>query len=248
MMMAAPQHRTRRAQRQRLAWVSILGLGLAACAPSVGPNASLGWIEAGSPKKLEVERAEYRHSVYFATDRAEISALERDRLLAFLESVQPGGRDDIRIEGHADERATDLYNVELASHRIQSVADFLRQEGLGDLTTTSSAYGESVPAVEGSGPKAWRANRRAEVIVERYVVTPPACPDWSRASGTDFANLPHSNQGCATETNLGLMIAEPKDLVRGRGLAPADGTQAAEAIVRYRTGKVTPLLEEEVSN
>ena len=80
------------------------------------------------------------------------------------------------------------------------------------------------------------------------MVVPPACPDWSRASGTDFANLPHSNQGCATETNLGLMIADPKDLVRGRSLAPADGVQAAEAIVRYRTGKVTPLQDVEVSN
>ena len=96
-MTAAPQHSTRRAQRRQLAWVSILGLGLAACTPSVGPNSSLGWMEAGSPKKLEVEHAQYRHSIYFATDRAEISALERDRLLAFLESVQPGGRDDIRI-------------------------------------------------------------------------------------------------------------------------------------------------------
>ncbi|MGH6886966.1 MAG: CpaD family pilus assembly lipoprotein, partial [Geminicoccales bacterium] len=99
-----------------------------------------------------------------------------------------------------------------------------------------------------SGPAAWQLNRRVEVVLERYLVTLPACPDWSRESGTDFDNLPLSNLGCATQTNLGLMIAEPKDLVRGRPLGPADGIQQAEGIVRYRTGKVVQLEEEEVAN
>jgi glycosyltransferase involved in cell wall biosynthesis len=71
--------------------------------------------------------------------------------------------------------------------------------------------------------------------------------DWSRQSGTDFANLPHSNFGCATQTNLGLMVAEPRDLVRGRPLAPADGVREAEAIARYRAGDTTE-LKQEVTN
>ena len=117
-----------------------------------------------------------------------------------------------------------------------------------DPTVTSSAFGEAVPAVAGAAPESWRQNRRVELVLERYLVTLPPCPDWSRQSGTDFANLPHSNFGCATETNLGLMVAEPRDLVRGRGLAPADGVQQAEGIVRYRTGKVVELQEEKVES
>ncbi len=85
-----------------------------------------------------------------------------------------------------------------------------------------------------------------ELVLERYLVTLPPCPDWSRQSGTDFANLPHSNFGCATQTNLGLMVAEPRDLLHGRGLAPADGVHQAEGIVRYRTGKVVELQEQKV--
>jgi len=45
-------------------------------------------------------------------------------------------------------------------------------------------------------------------------------------------------------TNLGLMVAEPRDLERGRALAPADGVHAAEAVARYRTGKVYELKQE----
>jgi pilus assembly protein CpaD len=228
-MSAVQQHlgnRLRQAPRP-LVWLSLLGLGLGACAPSLGPQQNLGWIEASSPKRLEVDLAQYRHSVYFATDRSTVPASERARLLSFLETVQPGGRDSIRLEGHADERASELYNLELAAERN---------------------YGEAVPAVPSTGPAAWRLNRRVELILERHLVTLPACPDWSRQSGTDFSNQPHSNFGCATQTNLGLMVAEPTDLVRGRALAPADGVHQAEGIVRYRTGKVVELEEVEVEN
>jgi pilus assembly protein CpaD len=238
-MTAAPQHPTspQPGRSRPLLWVSLLGLALTACAPArMGPDPNLGWTEAGSPKALEVDRAEYRHAVYFDTDQARISGLEQDRLSAFLASI------------HADERATDLYNVELAARRNESVDAFLREQGLSDLTVTSSAFGEAVPAVAGSGPQSWQQNRRVELVLERYLVTLPPCPDWSRQSGTDFANLPHSNFGCATQTNLGLMVAEPRDLVRGRGLAPADGVHQAEGIVRYRTGKVVELEEEKVEN
>ena len=44
------------------------------------------------------------------------------------------------------------------------------------------------------------------------------------------------------------MVAEPKDLVRGRTLGPADGVHQAEGIVRYRTGKVVELEEERIEN
>jgi pilus biogenesis lipoprotein CpaD len=249
-MRAVQQHSSssRRQAPRPAVWLSVLGLGLGACTPNLGPQSNLGWIEASSPKQLEVDRAEYRHSIYFPTDSSVFPTSERDRLLAFLETVQPSGRDSIRLEGHADERATELYNLELAARRNERVETFLDEAGLADLPITTVALGEALPAVPSTGPAAWRLNRRVELVLERYLVTLPACPDWSRQSGTDFANQPHSNFGCATQTNLGLMVAEPKDLVRGRSLAPADGVHQAEGIVRYRTGKVVELEEERVEN
>jgi pilus assembly protein CpaD len=248
MMRAVQQHpsSSRRPVPRPAVWLSVLGLSLGACAPSMGPQENLGWIEASSPKQLEVDRAEYRHSIYFPTDSSAFPAAERARLMTFLEIVQPAGRDSIRLEGHADERASEQYNVELASRRAEQVAAFLKDAGLGDLTITAVAFGEAVPAVPAHGPAAWRQNRRVELVMERYLVTLPACPDWSRQSGTDFSNQPHTNFGCATQSNLGLMVAEPKDLVSGRTLAPADGVHQAEGIVRYRTGKVVELREEKV--
>jgi pilus assembly protein CpaD len=251
-MTAALQHATQRRRRRlphQLGCLTVLSIALTACAaPGAGTDPNLGWLEASSPKSLEVERAQYRHTVHFATDKADLSAIEQERLLTFLQTVAPTRQDSMVIEGHADERAGDLYNLELASRRITSVDAFLREHGIDGVTLHASAFGERVPAAEGSDPASWQQNRRVELVLERHLVQLPPCPDWSRETGLDYSNLPGSNFGCATQTNLGLMVANPGDLVRGRKLAPASGIHAAEGIVRYRTGNVVELQEEELGD
>ena len=237
-----------RARARRLCSAALTAITLAACTPgSTEMNPALGWLEAGSPKKLEVDRAEYRHSIYFSTDQDDMDGGEQDRLIAFLRAVQPQGSDNIRVEGHADQRATDLYNLDLAARRMQTVKRFLNENGVDQLHLQASSFGERAPADPGNDERAWRKNRRVDIVLERYLVTPPACPDWSRQSGVDYANKPHTNYGCATETNLGLMIADPRDLVRGRKLGPADGAHQAEGIIRYREGQQPELEEERVN-
>ena len=56
-----------------------------------------------------------------------------------------------------------------------------------------------------------------------------------------------SNFGCANERNLGLMVANPADLLRGREPGPADGDFAAFGIQRYRADKTEPLLSTSTS-
>jgi len=232
----------------RIGGLALATLILAACTPgSTEMNAATGWLPASSPKALEVDQAQYRHTVYFATDRDELAGGEQDRLIAFLRAVRPSNDDNIRVEGHADERASDLYNLDLAARRMETVKDFLNDHGVNRLELQASSFGEQAPAAEGKSESAWQQNRRVEIVLERYLVTPPACPDWSRQTGLDYANNMHSNFGCATQTNLGLMIANPRDLVRGRDLDPADGMHQAEGIVRYREGEQPELQEERVN-
>ncbi len=237
-----------RACARQLGTLALAAFALVGCAPGgtdIDPAA--GWMQASSRKALEVDRASYRHAVYFATDSDHLTGSEQDRLIAFLRAVRPGSDDDIRIEGHADERAGDLYNLDLAARRIQSVEGFLTDSGIDRVSVQTSSFGERAPAAEGSSERAWRQNRRVEIVLDRYVVTPPACPDWSRHTGVDYANGPHTNFGCATETNLGLMIANPRDLIEGRSLGPADGVHQAQGIVRYREGQQPELQEERVN-
>ena len=48
--------------------------------------------------------------------------------------------------------------------------------------------------------------------------------------------------GCATQNNLAMMVAEPKDLIQARTLDGADGVAAVNAIERYQTDRVKTLI------
>jgi pilus assembly protein CpaD len=80
------------------------------------------------------------------------------------------------------------------------------------------------------------------LVVHRYQVALPGCPDWTERSGLTHANQPSGNWGCATAVNLGLMVADPGDLVRGRDGGPGDGAAQVLGIQRYRKGETKPLL------
>jgi pilus assembly protein CpaD len=85
------------------------------------------------------------------------------------------------------------------------------------------------------------------VVVERWVALAPDCPDWSRANLLGDNNLRSSNFGCATRANRMRQVADPRDLVRGRQLAPVPPETAAGAVERYRARDVEPLRETSVS-
>jgi pilus assembly protein CpaD len=85
---------------------------------------------------------------------------------------------------------------------------------------------------------------RALVSVGRYAVTLPPCPNWSQPRANDFTNALPSNFGCATATNLGLMVASPGDLTSGRQLGLASGKRAAAAVDRYLNDTVPELPAE----
>lgn len=80
------------------------------------------------------------------------------------------------------------------------------------------------------------------VVVTRRRAEVPNCPNWSRAAAPDFANRSMSNYGCAVNTNLAAMIADPEDLVHGReGASVTDTTAATRAVEMYRTKPLTGL-------
>lgn len=79
----------------------------------------------------------------------------------------------------------------------------------------------------------------ARVVVTRMKVTPPDCPDWRRKSNPELAASTMSNYGCATVSNLSLMMADPNDLIEGQTYPGADGHTTSKAINVYRERKPT---------
>lgn len=74
------------------------------------------------------------------------------------------------------------------------------------------------------------------VVVARRRAEVPNCPNWSRPAAPDFANRSMSNFGCAVNSNIAAMVANPEDLLRGReGSGVTDTWTASRAIEMYRT-------------
>ena len=78
------------------------------------------------------------------------------------------------------------------------------------------------------------------VVVVRRRAEVPNCPNWSRPAAPDFANRSMPNYGCAVNSNLAAMIADPEDLVHGReSVAVTDTTAATRAVDLYRSKPLT---------
>jgi pilus assembly protein CpaD len=193
----------------------IVALSLAACGGTAAPD-----IAPPNPvSSLHVDRVRVQYSAAFAPRSSELPYTESMRLETFLD--QAGLRPDDRV--YIASPSGDA----LATARTERIKSLLARRGVGAV------------AVE---PPAGLAPDHIVVLADRYVVTPPSCPEWSDSGETGHGNMPNSNFGCATLSNFALMLDNPRDVMSGRKLGPADAEPAIEAVQRLRTGLVKPLL------
>jgi pilus assembly protein CpaD len=212
-----------------MAAVAIVMLAIvAACAPEASH-----WSSEQKIKRNDVRWITFQHEVRFGAADTAVTAAERARLHRFLARHEAGYGDKVMV-GSRGVRATST-DVRRAGRRESLVAGELRQLKL------PAGLLPDAPSRE-----AWNGSVR--VVVGRFVVIPPECPDWSKRADGDPANRVSSNFGCATATNFGLMVANPGDIVRGRTAGAADGAVGARRYKTYREGEqqkspaITPLV------
>ncbi|HKT16648.1 MAG TPA: CpaD family pilus assembly lipoprotein [Stellaceae bacterium] len=191
------------------------------------------WTPAEAPKANKVDFVTVSHEVQFPAGASAPTSNEVTALSRFLENSAVGYGDQVTID--TGPRNGNPASDQLAARRLQAVTVMLRQHGI-------EAHVAARPTVDGA-----LARNGVAVTIGRYVVTPPACPDYSKPEADDFNNTPSSNYGCATTANLGLMVANPGDLVHGQTLGPADGDFAARGVQLYRNGQIAKTLAPELS-
>ena len=101
-------------------------------------------------------------AVFFALDSAELSPAMRARLNPLAETLV-AGRQDVRIEGHADPSGPSDYNVRLAGRRAEAVRDYLESRGVARDRMILVSWGSSQPAAAGSAADAGQLSRRVEL-------------------------------------------------------------------------------------
>ncbi len=73
----------------------------------------------------------------------------------------------------------------------------------------------------------------------QVVAVPPDCPDWSENIARDPQNMPFTNMGCATQRNLAVAVANPRDLIDARGETPRSSERRDVVWSKYVNGQPT---------
>jgi outer membrane protein OmpA-like peptidoglycan-associated protein len=73
----------------------------------------------------------------------------------------------IEIQGHADERGDDDYNLRLTEDRSQAVKQYLLDHGVEPGRLQAHGYGELRPICKQHTPRCWAVNRRVEFVILR---------------------------------------------------------------------------------
>lgn len=104
-------------------------------------------------------------AVHFDLDQSDLSTEDRvllDRKATIL-TRNRGLR--IRVEGNADDRGSDEYNVALGMRRAAETRRYLVQHGVGEAQIETISNGEERPVCQEEGETCWSRNRRAEFTI-----------------------------------------------------------------------------------
>lgn len=105
-------------------------------------------------------------SILFDFDSADIRP-DADRTLSELAAVLGAyGQRPVRIEGHTDAIASDVYNQRLSESRAKAVRDWLVANGVAAGRLATHGVGESRPVADNATAAGRQRNRRVEVVIE----------------------------------------------------------------------------------
>ena len=110
-----------------------------------------------------------KHTVYFEVDKYSVTSEEQALLNDFI--VQQKSRShyfSVRITGHTDSDASNVYNMKLSEKRVRTVAEYFKDLVANDRIQLDW-LGEDNPLNTNAGKEEKKLNRRVEIVVEHSV-------------------------------------------------------------------------------
>lgn len=166
-----------------------LAMGVAVAGCSTGPLTETN-TSLYSVNQPVVERTNFTLDV--DTTRSGLSISEQQRLNGWFETMDLRYGDRVTIEDpSSNPGVADAVN-QLAG-RYGIIVD-------GVAPTTSGILGAG----------------QARVVITRSTASVPTCPNWDGRADGNFRNETSKNYGCAINSNLAAMVANPEDLLEGQ--------------------------------
>ena len=134
-------------------------------APPAAPRETDIWSGDLDALNAYVREQGLLRTVYFDFDRYELRTDARDSLATNARFLQEHPELEVAIEGHADERGTNEYNLALGDRRASSTQRYLSSLGVTGERLRTVSYGEERPECVQSGEDCWWKNRRAQFVI-----------------------------------------------------------------------------------
>jgi peptidoglycan-associated lipoprotein len=113
----------------------------------------------------ELRRRGFSPDVYFDYDESTLTDDTRDKLSRNADLLKSRTEFSVTIEGHADERGTNEYNLALGERRANAVRDYLGSLGVSADRLRTISYGEERPVCTETAESCWSQNRRAHMVI-----------------------------------------------------------------------------------
>jgi len=170
------------------------------------------------PVKNRVETQTETVTVHFAGSRNRLTGEEIDALKNSLAKISPMAVESVQLMMPPSQ----MHNEERKAH----LGKVLRAMGYRKFTMMTEPSDTVQP-------------NEARIAVSYAAVIAPKCPDWRTSSVTTFSNTGKGGFGCATVNNLGVMVEDPHDLVRGESENAPDMERNSLALDKYRKGETS---------
>lgn len=188
----------------------LAALALAACE---NPTAQ----QAVADARYTPERADSMMAFDFAPGSTRLDPSQEGQVRALV-ADRHGQRDEFVV-------VTDGFGGPIQQSRAAHVASRLSQAGARWVTAS----------VE---PSMTRGPDQVVVVRSQYRIAARNCPSYTPAGIWNPNESDMAGFGCADAYNMGQMLARPRDAAVGRSPGPADGQVNADAVQRYREGRV----------
>ncbi len=104
--------------------------------------------------------------IYFDFDSVQLTPEAQSVLTEKAKWLRENPGTAVTIEGHADNRGTNEYNLALGEARAKSAKTFLMDLGIDGSRLNTISYGEERPVDLGQTESAWAKNRRVHFVIE----------------------------------------------------------------------------------
>lgn len=103
--------------------------------------------------------------IYYEFDSYSLTAEAREILKHNAEWMKANSSVRVEIEGHADDRGTNEYNLALGAQRAQIARDYIVSLGISQDRLSTISYGEELVVCREPREECWRQNRRVRFVV-----------------------------------------------------------------------------------